>query len=153
MSIGKNSIARAAGSKTTAPKQTVTEPAVAATTEHITVATAAVNTFASAAPTAADKAPSTLLTSVRRRGILEPLLLARIPDGTLYLLLGYRRLDAAKTLGLDTVPAVVVAAESEKEALRLFDEMQGTRRATADLREGKFRAAAMTTSDLPTYLL
>ncbi len=152
MSIGKNSIARAAGSKTTAPKQTVTAPAVAAT-EHITVATAAVTTFASAAPTAADKAPSTLLNSVRRRGILEPLLLARIPDGTLYLLLGYRRLDAAKTLGLDTVPAVVVAAESEKEALRLFDEMQGTRRATADLREGKFRAAAMTTSDLPTYLL
>ena len=152
MSIGKNSIARAAGSKTTAPKQAVAAP-VAATTEHITVATAAVNTFASAAPTAADKAPATLLTSVRRRGILEPLLLARIPDGTLYLLLGYRRLDAAKTLGLDTVPAVVVAAESEKEALRLFDEMQGTRRATADVREGKFRAAAMTQTDLPTYLL
>ena len=152
MSIGKNSIARAAGSKTTAPKQAVTAPVVA-TTEHISVATAAVTAFASAAPTAADKAPSTLLNSVRRRGILEPLLLVRVPDGTLYILEGYRRLDAAKALGLDTVPAVVVAADSENDALRLFDEVQGTRRATADVREGKFRAAAMTASDLPTYLL
>ena len=66
---------------------------------------------------------------------------------------GYRRLDAAKTLGLDPVPAVVVAVDSENDALRLFDEVQGTRRATADVREGKFRAAAMTASDLPTYLL
>ena len=153
MSIGKNSIARAAGTtKPAAPKKAATAPVVAAT-EHITVAPAAVNTFPSAAPTAADKAPATLLTSVRRRGILEPVLLARVPDGTLYLLLGYRRLDAAKTLGMDTVPAVVVAAESEKEALRLFDEMQDTRRATADVREGKFRAAAMTSQELPTYLL
>lgn len=152
MSIGKNSIARAAGSAAPAPAARPAQPEVPSVA-HLPVEPAAVGFLKGAAPTSADGAPSTLLTSIRRRGVLTPVLLARTPDGALWLLEGYRRLDAAKTLKLAALPAVVVPVESEWEALRLFDELQGTRRATADVREGKFRAAAMMDHDMPTYLL
>lgn len=151
MSIGKSSIARAASATPAAPSRPA-QPEMAAVA-HLPVETAAVGFLPGAVPTSADNAPSTLLTSIRRRGILMPLLLARTPDGALWLLDGYRRLDAAKSLKLSTLPAVVVTVEGEKEAVRLFDELQSTRKATADVREGKFRAAAMMDHDMPTYLL
>lgn len=151
MPIGKNSIARAA---TAAPAPVARpEASVPPSAAYMPVDTAAVGYLSGAAPTGADAAPSTLLTSIRRRGILVPVLLARTSDGALWLLDGYRRLDAAVRLSLSQLPAMVVAVESEREAVRLFDELQNTRRASADVREGKFRAAAMMEHDMPAYLL
>ncbi len=115
--------------------------------------TEAIGFLAGAAPTAADAAPSALLDSVKAHGILAPLVLARTADGRLWLLDGYRRLDAAKMLGLFRVPATVVEAANENEALRRFEEIAHTRRAAADVREGKFRAAAGMDHDMPAYLL
>ena len=115
--------------------------------------TAAIGFLVGAAPTAADAAPAALLDSVKTHGILAPLLLARTADGKLWLLDGYRRLDAAKTLGFPRVPATVIEAADENEASRRFEEIAHTRRATADVREGKFRAAAGMDHDMPAYLL
>ena len=182
MPIGKASIARAAAQVTPAEKekkQTRTsapakKPAPAksaaelspmpllpaahpeagiAAAELWAAQTAAIGFLVGAAPTAADAAPSALLGSVKAHGILAPLLLARTADGKLWLLDGYRRLDAAKTLGLSRVPATVIETADENEASRRFEEIAHTRRATADVREGKFRAAAGMDHDMPAYLL
>jgi hypothetical protein len=58
---------------------------------------------------------ASLLRSVRKVGIVEPVLLL---DGPLFSLVsGFRRVEAAKILGLATVPAVVASDMDEKEAL------------------------------------
>lgn len=183
MPIGKASIARAAAQVTSAEKEKkqtrarASAPAgqpesekIAAELSSLTLLptghpeagiaaelwaakTEAIGFLAGAAPTAADAAPSALLDSVKAHGILAPLVLARTADGRLWLLDGYRRLDAAKALGLFRVPATVVEAANENEALRRFEELAHTRRVTADVREGKFRAASGMDHDMPAYLL
>ena len=170
MPIGKTSIARAAVHVAETEQTRTKEDAAAALadqallpaahpaaelpmTELWAVKTAAIGFLPGAAPTAADAAPASLLDSVKKRGILAPVLLARTPDGALWLLDGYRRVDAAKKLKKSRVPAAVIEAADEKEALCRFEEIAHTRRATADVREGKFRAAAGINHDMPTYLL
>lgn len=48
-----------------------------------------------------------LTASIRQRGVLQPLLLTHDEKGTLRLVAGHRRLEAARTAGLQTVPALV----------------------------------------------
>ncbi len=48
-----------------------------------------------------------LIESVKAHGILEPLLVRPLPDGTYELVAGERRLRAAQAVGLTTVPIVV----------------------------------------------
>ncbi len=57
-----------------------------------------------------------LADSVRARGVLEPLLARERPDGSLELLAGERRLEAARRAGLATVPVRVLAGLSDAEA-------------------------------------
>src|SRR5437764_701422 len=48
-----------------------------------------------------------LAESVRRRGVLQPVLARPLPDGTYELVAGERRWRAAQLAGLDSVPALV----------------------------------------------
>src|ERR1700686_628564 len=48
-----------------------------------------------------------LKASVRASGILQPLLLRRLPGGGLQVVSGMRRLRAARDTGLDAVPATI----------------------------------------------
>jgi hypothetical protein len=48
-----------------------------------------------------------LTRSVRQRGIVEPLLLRPVPAGRFEVVLGARRLEAARRIGLTEVPAIV----------------------------------------------
>lgn len=48
-----------------------------------------------------------LTASIRQRGVLQPLLLTHDEQGTLRLVAGHRRLEAARAAGLHTVPALV----------------------------------------------
>jgi ParB family chromosome partitioning protein len=52
-----------------------------------------------------------LAESVRRRGVLQPVLVRPVPDGTYELVAGERRWRAAQLAGLDTVPALVRASD------------------------------------------
>src|SRR3954467_15569830 len=52
-----------------------------------------------------------LAESVRRRGVLQPVLVRPVPDGTYELVAGERRWRAAPLAGLDTVPALVRASD------------------------------------------
>ncbi len=66
-----------------------------------------------------------LVESVRRYGILQPLIVARIEAGKYMVVAGNRRLEAARQVGLEQVPAVVRSAnESEFLELALIENIQ-----------------------------
>ena len=56
---------------------------------------------------------ASLAASIRERGILQPLLAVRAPGGRLTLIAGERRLEAARTVGLQRVPVLIVEHRSE----------------------------------------
>lgn len=59
-----------------------------------------------------------LVESVRRHGVLQPLLVRRVQDNEYELIAGERRLRAARATGLDEVP-VIVRDVSDEESLEL----------------------------------
>ena len=120
--------------------------------EYTEVETLKIHYIKGAEATTADAASAALVASIREHGILGPLMIGRTPDGTLYLLGGYKRLDAAAKLRLTAVPAVVLEVADDREALRLFQELHATRTTASDIHEGKFMAAASLPA-MPDYLL
>ena len=54
-----------------------------------------------------------LASSIERRGILQPITVEPRPDGTYSLLIGERRLRAAKRAGIDVMPAIIVEEKLE----------------------------------------
>ncbi|MDR3155808.1 MAG: ParB/RepB/Spo0J family partition protein [Holosporaceae bacterium] len=56
--------------------------------------------------------------SIRRNGVLQPILVAKIGDGNYQLVAGERRLRASKMAGLDEIPAIVMEI-SEKDQLEI----------------------------------
>lgn len=65
-----------------------------------------------------------LMNSIREHGILQPLTVSRVPGG-FELISGERRFRAAKMLGLETVPAMVRAADPrDKLVLALIENIQ-----------------------------
>ena len=144
MSVGKNSIARAAGVKASAPAKTKET-----TTVFMTVQTALIENLRNTDIGDIDK----LLKSVKARGVLSPLLLAATPDGRFWLLDGSRRLAVAKELGEKQLPAVVVTVENKREASALAKELQSLTTKNDDIHEEKFKAITRTNHDMPYYLL
>lgn len=66
-----------------------------------------------------------LTRSVRERGVLQPITVRPLPDGTFALVLGERRLRAAREAGLTQIPAIVRdIGESEALDLALFENTQ-----------------------------
>ena len=67
-----------------------------------------------------------LAESIREHGVLQPLVVTPAPDGNGYLLIaGERRLEAARLIGLETVPVVVrVADERQSLVLALVENLQ-----------------------------
>lgn len=71
-----------------------------------------------------EAALETLVASIRRRGLLQPLVVRRVADGY-ELIAGERRLRAAQRAGLDSVPVVVRdAAPQERLELALIENLQ-----------------------------
>lgn len=66
-----------------------------------------------------------LAQSIYESGILQPLSLRRLRDGTFQLIAGERRLRAAKMIGLSRVPAIIVSADDRKAAvLSVLENLQ-----------------------------
>jgi ParB family chromosome partitioning protein len=71
-----------------------------------------------------EAALATLSASIRQRGLLQPLLVRRVPDGY-ELIAGERRLRAAERAGLESVPVVVREADpQERLELALIENLQ-----------------------------
>ncbi|MBU0613875.1 ParB/RepB/Spo0J family partition protein [Patescibacteria group bacterium] len=66
-----------------------------------------------------------LLSSIKEHGIIQPLVVTDLGDGTYELIAGERRLRASKMLGLKEVPVVVrTATEQQKLELALIENIQ-----------------------------
>jgi ParB family transcriptional regulator, chromosome partitioning protein len=68
-----------------------------------------------------------LVESVRERGVLEPILVARQEDGTFLLIIGERRLRACQMLGLTTIPVRIIKQADTKAdviALQLIENLE-----------------------------
>ena len=102
MSIGKNSLARAAAAAGTKPAPSV-EAAPSVATGYCEVDPSTIRLVKGDKRVIPSEA---MVASVKKQGIVEPLLLAQC-DEQLLLLGGSRRLAAAKEAGLTSVPAVI----------------------------------------------
>ncbi|MBQ8683371.1 MAG: ParB N-terminal domain-containing protein [Clostridia bacterium] len=135
MSIGKNSLARAAAATASRP---VAGGESKAPAQFRQVEIGAILPLKGKAHKAtADEA---LTVSVAKYGVLEPLLLAQTGAEELRVIAGSRRLDAARQAGLATVPAIILdmtvaqATEAKKELDRFTAvpaDAPGTVEATA----------------------
>jgi ParB family chromosome partitioning protein len=67
-----------------------------------------------------------LADSIRRHGLLQPLLVSAAPDGQGYVLIaGQRRLEAARAAGLRSVPVIVrQAGEQQRLELAMIENLQ-----------------------------
>jgi ParB family chromosome partitioning protein len=66
-----------------------------------------------------------LVSSIKEHGILQPLVVTEKPDGRYELIVGERRLRAAKIADLDAVPSIVRnATEQQKMELALIENVQ-----------------------------
>lgn len=66
-----------------------------------------------------------LSTSIKKHGILQPLLVTALPEGKYELIAGERRLEASKLAGLKTVPIILKKADSKtKLELALIENIQ-----------------------------
>ena len=92
-----------------------------------------------------------LVESVRKYGIIQPLLIKKIDDNSYTIISGHKRFFAAKKLGLKTVPAIVLdvtASEASELASELAKYEITTAYSTA------YKAAAQASkNDMPDYLL
>lgn len=66
-----------------------------------------------------------LAASIKEHGIVQPITVTKLPDGTFELIAGERRFQAGKLAGLTTVPALVrEAGEREKLELAIIENTQ-----------------------------
>lgn len=77
-----------------------------------------------------------LVESIRALGIIEPLIVKPLTDGTYEIVAGHRRLCAARALNLADVPCRLVLDESTAEAVKLHENLLREDLSPAD--EGQF---------------
>ena len=75
-----------------------------------------------------------LIHSIQENGILTPILVRRSDDKNYEILAGHNRVNAAKALGLDVVPATVCEPESDEEAKILVVESNFNQRSVKDMK-------------------
>ena len=129
MSIGKNSIARAVQASAPAAKKEPVKKETKPMPKKVDTAVLMVETelikFVKGFY-AKETASKELISSIKKNGMLEPLFIAATEDGKFYLLDGALRLNAAKTLKLKTVMAVVKPVLDEAEARTIYKELKAT---------------------------
>ncbi len=152
MSIGKNSIARAVSSTNTAAK------AQNKPTDNLSVSKLPIINIGLLSIAKVSDDIDTLQSSIQKRGLLCPVIVAATAKGDFWLIDGYRRLSAAKKLGNEQITATVINVENKRDANNLYSELQKTKPAQAEpivdnIHEEKFRVLCVKDHDLPTYLL
>ena len=66
-----------------------------------------------------------LAASIREKGIIQPVLVRREPDGSFMLIAGERRMRAAHMAGLQTMPAIIREADEEEvQEIALIENIQ-----------------------------
>ena len=83
-----------------------------------------------------------MISSIRENGVIIPIIVRSIDDKKYEILSGHNRVEAAKTAGLEVVPAVIREDLSDDEALLIVTETNLIQRSFADLAHSE-RAAAL----------
>ncbi len=148
MSIGKSSIARAVNAVPTTKTQNTT-------TDICRMANFLIDNIGILSIAKTPDDIDTLKRSIEKRGVLCPVLVAATAKGDTWLIDGYRRLSAARELGISQINAVVINVDTKTQANNLYNELLKTKlvEKTEDIHEEKFRLLAVKDHDLPTYLL
>ena len=151
MSIGKSSIARAASNANT-QSHNKSEKSNCSTVAKFNIDKIGV---LSIAETPSDNDCLKLKESIKKRGIICPVLVAITPKEDVWLIDGYRRFYTAKELGITDIDAVVITVKSKTEANSLYKEMcLSTSHKNGDsIHQEKFNVLAVKDHDLPAYLL
>jgi ParB family chromosome partitioning protein len=91
--------------------------------------------------------------SIQCYGIIEPVILRRLNDNEFQLLSGYKRLQAAKELGIELISARILDGYDSSEAKSIYELLQNGRekkRVADELGTGGYTSIS---GDLPVYLL
>lgn len=151
MSIGKNSIARAVNA--TAEVKTKNSSCAASGISSFSIDEIGILNCAKTPEEYGNM--SDLKQSINKRGVLCPLLVCVTAKGDAWLLDGYRRLYAAKELGITQINAAVISAENKSEANRIYAELSRINKSkqNSNIHEEKFRVLETDKRELPVYLL
>ena len=149
MSIGKSSIARAVNATNTAAKTQNNN------NQNLVINKFAVDSIGLLSVAKAPQDVSELKSSVQKRGLLCPVLVAATNKGDVWLVDGYARVAVAKELNINQIDAIVINVDTKTQANNLYNEINKTKPVikTDDIREEKFRVLCVKDHDLPTYLL
>ena len=149
MSIGKSSIARAVNATATAAKTQNTN------TPNLVINKFAIDTIGLLSVAKTPEDITELKSSVQKRGILCPVLVAATNRGDVWLIDGYARVAVAKELNITQIDATVINVDTKTQANNLYNEINKIKPVikTDDVREEKFRVLCVKDHDLPTYLL
>lgn len=150
MSIGKSSIARAVNSTNTVKVQNATNTNV--------VRSFSIDNIGALSIANTPDDIENIKKSIEKRGILCPVIIAVTAKGEAWLIDGYRRLSAARELGITQINAAVISVDNKRDANNLYSELQKTKPVAAqavtdDIHEEKFRVLCVKDHDLPAYLL
>ncbi len=96
---------------------------------------------------------TTLAESIKKHGMLCPVLVAITEKGDKWLVDGYNRLAALKALKTENINAVIVNVTNKNDVNRLFKEIISLKPQSENIHEEKFKVLAVKDHDLPAYLL
>jgi len=149
LSIGKSSIARAVNATATAAKTQNTN------TPNLVINKFAIDSIGLLSVAKTPEDITELKSSVQKRGILCPVLVAATNRGDVWLIDGYARVAVAKELNITQIDATVINVDTKTQANNLYNEINKIKPVikTDDVREEKFRVLCVKDHDLPTYLL
>ena len=149
MSIGKNSIARAVNVTKEAPSTQKAQ------SNNVIIKTFSLDTIGLLTDTVTDDSINALIDSIRKRGLLSPVLVAITAKGDVWLIDGYNRFSAMKALKKEIIDAIVVEVQNKNDVNRLYKEISSAKQIinTDSIHEEKFKVLAVKDHDLPSYLL
>lgn len=99
---------------------------------------------------------SNLVESIRRYGLIEPVILRRVKENQFQILSGYKRFQAIRELGMETITARILDKLDEKKAKDIFEELHknnATDTTTDTIHATKFQMVSTSSREMPTYLL
>lgn len=93
-----------------------------------------------------------LAASLKKLGMIEPVILRKTGENTFQILSGSRRFRAVLELGWDTVTARVLDGLTDEEAEEIYKDLHGITE-KENIHEAKFRIITSMSDDMPDYLL
>jgi ParB/RepB/Spo0J family partition protein len=94
-----------------------------------------------------------LKNSIRKFGIIEPLIVRELENNNFQLLSGYKRLKAASEIGITQIKCEILRDISDEAAKEIFLELHKDKIPVADMHKAKFSVISKIKHDLPNYLL